>query len=231
MTLRSGGGAIVALQTGLHTFDFDSGALEFIVHPEEGQPQARLNDGKVDRDGRFVVGSMDMGEERPIGSLYRLDAEMQLETLARGFAISNGPSWSVDGKRLYFSDSTARKIYRYSYGDEGLGPRQVFHDLSNSVGLPDGATVDADDCLWFAEVFGGRIWRLSPAGEILLRIDMPVLKITSLCFGGDGLQDLFVTSMAKPPLPKYPEDGELAGSLFVITGMQTTGLPEQRFLG
>ena len=65
MTLRRAGGAVLALRTGLHTFEFASGRCELIADPEVHQPLTRLNDGKVDRQGRFVFGSMDMGEAAP----------------------------------------------------------------------------------------------------------------------------------------------------------------------
>lgn len=231
MALRRSGGALFALRSGLHFFDFDAATLSFISHPEKHEPQARLNDGKVDREGRFVVGSMDMGEEAKIGSMYRFSADLGLETLAAGFAISNGPCWSPDGATMYFADSAARAIYSYKYSRDGVRDRKVFLDLSGFRGMPDGATVDAEGCLWFAEVFGGRIHRANPDGEIVMSIELPVLKATSLCFGGADLDTLYVTTMSKPPLPKYPEDGPIAGSLFSISGLGFKGLPELRFFG
>lgn len=231
MTLRRSGGALLALRSGLHFFDFDEARLSLVAHPEKHQPQARLNDGKVDREGRFVVGSMDMGEETSIGSMYRFSPDLGLETLAEGFAISNGPCWSVDGATMYFADSAARAIYSYHYGRGGVRDRKLFLDLAGFRGLPDGATVDAEGCLWFAEVFGGNIHRVTPDGRFIASIQLPVLKVTSLCFGGIDLDTLYVTSMARPPLPKYPEDGRLAGSLFSIAGIGVRGLPELRFAG
>ena len=231
MALRQGGGAILALRTGLHLFDLESKEFELVAHPEAHQPQARLNDGKIDRQGRFVVGSMDTAEEAPIGSLYRLAADLQLQTLAAGFAISNGPCWSPDGSLMYFADSAARKIFSFHYDDCGIRDMRVFLDLRGYAGMPDGATVDEQGCLWFAEVFGGRIHCASPQGELLDSVTLPVLKVTSLCFGGADLKTLYVTSMAKPPLPKYPEDGPMAGSLFAISGLGVQGLPEMRFAG
>ena len=231
MALRQNGGALLALRSGLHFFDFDEGLAAAIAHPEAHEPRARLNDGKVDREGRFVVGSMDTGEEAKIGSCYRLPGNLQLETLASGFSICNGPCWSPDGTRMYFADSVARQIYAYEYDAAGIRNRRVFVDLAGFRGMPDGATVDEEGCLWFAEVFGGRIHRASPSGRLLTSIELPVLKVTSLCFGGANLDTLYVTSMAKPPLPKYPEDGPLAGSLFRVAGLGIKGLPERRFVG
>src|ERR1017187_6226034 len=54
------GGALLALETGLHLFDFKTGKAELIGNPEDGKEHVRLNDGKVDAQGRFIVGSLDM---------------------------------------------------------------------------------------------------------------------------------------------------------------------------
>ena len=68
---QNGEGAVVALQNGVHLLDFASGELTLLHHPEADRPFNRLNDGKVDRQGRFLFGSMDMREEEPSGALYR----------------------------------------------------------------------------------------------------------------------------------------------------------------
>jgi len=132
---------------------------------------------------------------------------------------------------MYFADSAARKIYSFRYGDGGVSKQRICRDLIACTGMPDGATVDEEGCIWLVEVFGGRIHRMSPAGELLRTIDMPVLKVTSVCFGGAGLDVLYVTSMAKPSLPKYPQDGPLGGWIFAIHGLGQRGLPERRFQG
>ena len=40
---------------------------------------------------------------------------------------------------------------------------------------------------------------------------------------------LFVTSMAKPPLPRFPADGQQREALFAITGLGVQGIAERRF--
>ncbi|MFO5514822.1 SMP-30/gluconolactonase/LRE family protein, partial [Klebsiella pneumoniae] len=53
----------------------------------------------------------------------------------------------------------------------------------------------------------------------------------SVMFGGENLDVLYVTSMAQPPLPRFPEDNQLRGSLFAIYDLGVTGVAERRFAG
>ena len=127
-----------------------------------------------------------------------------------------------------------RAIFAYDY-DPATGAatnRRDFVTVDASRGSgPDGATVDEEGFVWSATVFDGRIFRYAPDGSVDRVIDMPVCKITSLTFGGPDLDRLYVTSMAEPPLPKYPGDGPLRGSVFVVTGLGVRGRPEPKFAG
>ncbi len=96
-------------------------------------------------------------------------------------------------------------------------------------GAADGSTVDSEGCVWNALVYDGRLVRYDPSGRINRVIEMPVKKVTSVMFGGPKLDILFVTSMAKPPLPRFPGDEQLRGSLFAIYDLSITGVPEPRF--
>ena len=229
---KDGGGAVVALARGFHLLDFKSGDVERIVDPEPDKLNNRLNDGKVDRRGRFVAGSMDTMEEGPNGALYRLDPDFSLRKLDDKITVSNGPCWSPDGATFYFADSGAGEIWAYDYEQStgAVSNRRTFVRVDRSRGgTADGATVDAEGCLWNALVYDGRLVRYDPSGRIDRVIDMPVKKITSVMFGGPKLDILFVTSMAKPPLPRFPGDGRLRGSLFAIYDLGIKGLPEPRF--
>ncbi|MEM7567528.1 MAG: SMP-30/gluconolactonase/LRE family protein, partial [Pseudomonadota bacterium] len=234
MALRSRGGAVVALTNGFHGLDLETGALDVWTDPEPDLDTNRLNDGKVDPGGRFVCGSMDMGEASPSGALWSLGPDHRTTRLDDGIICSNGPCWSPDGRTLYFADSFKGTIYAYDY-DPKTGAatnRRDFVRVDSPVGgAPDGATVDAEGFVWSATVFDGRIIRYAPDGGIDREIRMPVVKTTSVAFGGPELDTLFVTSMAEPPLPKYPGDGPQRGALFAIRGLGVRGLPERRFAG
>lgn len=234
MALRKGGGAIVSLARGLHTLDFESGDIQLITDPEPELLNNRLNDGKVDAQGRFVFGSMDTLEEGPNGALYCLDTDMSVRKLDDHIIVSNGPCWSPDGRIFYFSDTWSGDIWAYDYDQKtgNIANKRVFTTLQGKhFRSSDGSTVDEEGCLWNAQVYEGILVRYNPDGSVERTIPMPVKNVTSVMFGGPELDVLYVTCMSKPPLPRFPKDSVLGGSVFAITGLGIRGLPEHRFAG
>ena len=232
MALRMHGGAVLSLANGFHRFDFATGMLTPIVDPEPQLDRTRLNDGKVDRRGRFVVGSMDYAECDAICGLYRLDPDLSCTRLDDGIIVSNGPCWSPDNRTFYFADTWKDVIYAYDYDlDQGeVANRRVFASTLDQSGSPDGSTVDSEGYLWNARVTAGRIYRYAPDGRIDRVVDMPVKNVTSVMFGGPQLDVLYVTSMARL-LPGQDELEPEAGGLFAVYGLGVKGLPESRFAG
>ena len=232
MCLREQGGAVIALRSGFHFLDLDSGEATPIGDPEPDLLRTRLNDGKVDRQGRFVAGAMDYEERDGICGLYRLDPDLTISKLDGGIIVSNGPCWSPDGRTLYFADSFRRVIYAYDYrpADGTVGGRRIFAHFDALRGFPDGATVDEEGCVWSAEVFSGRLIRFAPDGGIERIVGMPVESTTSVMFGGADLDILYVTSMRRPIRGMRPRERE-AGGLFAVHGLGVRGLPEPRFKG
>ena len=234
MALRKSGGAIVSLARGLHTLNFESGDVELITDPEPELLNNRLNDGKVDAQGRFVFGSMDTLEEGPNGALYCLDTDMSIRKLDDQIIVSNGPCWSPDGRIFYFSDTWSGDIWAYDYDQKtgNISNKRVFTTLQGKqFRSSDGSTVDEEGCLWNAQVYEGILVRYNPDGSVERTIPMPVKNVTSVMFGGPDLDVLYVTCMSKPPLPRFPKDSVLGGSVFAITGLGIRGLPEHRFAG
>ena len=115
LALRKGGGAVVALGDGFYTLNFDTGTSTKLVDPDPGKPRIRLNDGKVDRQGRFVAGYMDYEEREPLCSVFRLDINHTVTPLDRGTVCPNGPCRSPDGRTFYFADTYCREIWAYDY--------------------------------------------------------------------------------------------------------------------
>ena len=233
MCLRKNGGAVVSLQRGFHFLDFKTGEVELIHDPEPQHTQNRLNDGKVDRSGRFFAGSMDCSEDQPNAALYRLDPDLTVHQVDTKIVCSNEPCWSPDNQKFYFADTWSGEIRVYDYDPKtgNVSNRRSFASFKGRDGAPDGATVDAEGYVWSALVYGGKLLRFAPDGSLDREIDVPVKKVTSVMFGGANLDILFVTSMAKRPLPRFPGDGVLRGSLFAIYDLGVQGLPETRFAG
>jgi sugar lactone lactonase YvrE len=232
MALREKGGAVLALRDGFYAFDFATGEAARIAETQPGELRPRLNDGKVDRQGRFIAGSMDFQEQEPVGKLFRLDPDLSVHTLDTDIICSNGPCFSPDGGTLYFADSFRRTIYAYDY-DQASGSvrsRRVFTTFERLRGFPDGATVDAEGHVWSVEVYSGRLIRFDPSGVVDRIVGLPVNSATSLTFGGADLDIAYVTSMARPFANEYHRERE-AGFVFAIHGLGVRGLPEPRFGG
>jgi sugar lactone lactonase YvrE len=244
---HKGDGAVLALKSGFHFLDFISGEVTRIVDPDPGKPRIRMNDGKVDRRGRFIAGSMHCPESEGLGSLYRLDTDLSVHKLDKDIICSNGPAFSPDGRTLYFNDSVRRVIYAYDYDlDSGAASnRRVFVSTEQEQGAPDGGTVDAEGYIWSAQIISGRIVRYAPDGKVDRIIEFPAALLTSVMFGGPNLDVLYVTTMGKfspgvadflrkNPVPagKSVWPGEYGvGALFAVHGLGVRGIAEPRFAG
>jgi L-arabinonolactonase len=232
MALREAGGAILALRDGFYGFDFKTGIAERIVATQPGELRPRLNDGKVDRQGRFIAGSMDFQESEPVGKLFQLDTDLSARVLDTDIICSNGPCFSPDGTTLYFADSFKKAIYAYAYDTQTgeVRSRRVFTTFDRLRGYPDGATVDSEGYVWSAEVYSGRLIRFDPNGVVDRIVGLPVQSTTSVMFGGPELDIAYVTSMARPLENTYHRERE-AGFLFAIYGLGVRGIEEPRFRG
>jgi L-arabinonolactonase len=231
MALRAGGGAVVALATGVHTLDFDSGTCAMLATSSDLNGMVQLADGKVDRRGRFIVGSSDRAMEQARGKLYVLDDNATLREIDRDIIIANGPCWSPDDKMLYHSDSIRNTVFAYDYDiDTGTAAnRRIFASTVELGGIPDGATIDSDGCMWMAICEGQKVVQFRPDGALERVIDMPVKCPASVMFGGPALDQLYVTSLSPAFLGR--EEAPLDGCTFVIEGLGATGLPEPRYAG
>ncbi len=240
MALRQRGGAVLALDDGFYFFDFASQKLELIEKVDADQPRTRLNDGKCDRRGRFFAGGMDDKEELAICGLWRLDPDLKVTLAYRGIICTNGPCWSPDDKTFYLTDTFQQEYWAWDYDlDAGtLSNKRTFVSSKGAPGIADGSTVDSEGCLWNAELVTGDLVRYAPDGTIERKIGMPVRNITSVNFGGDKLDEIYVTSMGRVDHPAVhdhfavevkPQFG--AGSLFRISGLGIRGVPEPRFAG
>ncbi|MBB4860796.1 sugar lactone lactonase YvrE [Novosphingobium chloroacetimidivorans] len=186
--------------------------------PAPGEPLGnRFNDGKADQRGRFWAGTMDDAELEATGAIYCFEAGGGVERVADGFRVPNGPAFDSLG-RLYLADSALRTIYRYPADKPGSpDARSVFATFLEEHGYPDGMTFDHEDHLWVAFWHGWCVRRLSPDGEIVDEVPLPVQRPTSCAFGGPGHKTLYVTSASvglnHMALHAQPQ----AGGLFAFT--------------
>ena len=238
LALRRGGGAVLALDDGFYFFEFAGSRLDLISRVDAGEPRSRLNDGKCDRRGRFFAGGMDDREELKICGLWRLDADLSVTKVDEGIICTNGPCWSPDDKTFYLADTFQGEYWAYDYDIAAgtLANKRVFSSFNADPGVADGSTIDEEGCVWNAQLISGDLVRYAPDGTVERRIGMPVRNITSCMFGGDQLDELYVTSMARVKHPavhdlfsKEARPQFLAGSLFKVTGLGVRGLPEPRF--
>lgn len=224
------GWLLLALASRLAFFHPDSGALQTLQAIEPGLP-TRANDGACDRQGRFIFGTLHepaQGAKQPLGSFYRLHADLTLERLPLpGVAISNAIAFSPDGGTMYFCDSLSRQIQCCDYGDT-LGAPRLFATLD--VGEPDGACVDAAGCLWNAQWGAGRVVCYGPDGAPRRVLPLAARQPSRPAFGGPQLDTLYVTS-ARHGLPDTAlVDEPHAGAVF-RANVGTHGLREPRFAG
>ena len=231
--LRSGGGLVVPLGSGLYGFDLVHGLSELWHDYEPNRPGHRSNDGTTDRVGRFWFGTMSIAGPSlvPEGSLYRVDRQRIAVPVLDGLHTQNGLAFSPDGRKMYLSDSypPVRSIWSFDYDpDDGVATnRQLFFDTRAVAGRPDGATVDADGCYWMAGVGGWQLVRLTPAGRVDLIVPLPIERPSKLAFGGPNLDVIYVTSISTGLTPGTAQPQ--AGGVFALHVPGITGLPTAPF--
>ena len=225
------GQLVVGLADGIYRVDIDSGAVTALFRPDPPNPRARFNDGKVDRQGRFVCGGMGIYAE-PVGEVVRVTAAGEASILANGIRISNALCFSPDGGTMYFADSLDRMVRAYTYsegnGQDVLTEPRMLVDTRQFASGPDGATVDAEGCIWVALVQCGKIARFRPDGELDAMIEAPTDMPTCICFGGPDLKTLYVTSIKDSGSRRAISRHPFGGHLFAIDGLDVAGLAEPR---
>lgn len=223
---------LLGLESRLAKFDLRSGVETPLTPIEAHLPTTRLNDGRCDRQGRFVFGTLDEDASRqPIAGFYRVNHDLSVEKLPLpGVAISNAICFSPDGSAMYFTDSMHKKIWRWDgYGSGDATQISVFTDLGSGPFAADGATIDADGYLWSAQWGGSRVARYAPDGSLDRILHLPVSQPSCVAIGGPGLNDLFVTTAQESLTPAMLADEPLAGGLFHARLADVRGLPEVRF--
>jgi sugar lactone lactonase YvrE len=219
--------------TTLHD-EHQSGILDItpVASVEAAQASTRVNDGRTDRAGNFVFGTLnEHRDKRPIGNFYQFSIQHGLRRLELpSIVIPNSICFSPGGQTMYFCDSLERKIMSCDYRADEAKVANV-HELVRFApyqGLPDGSVVDADGCLWNAEWGSAMVRRYSPSGRIDREIAIPAKNPTCVAFGGSRLDELYVTSSRLEMSPEELERTPHAGGVYrVIPGV--TGIRDRKF--
>lgn len=229
---RARGGFILALAGEVAFFDPANGRIETIHRFEPDNPATRLNDGRVDRQGRLVVGGMNERTGEADSSVIRVAADGRVTTLIEGVACANSICFSPDGGTMYFADTPERRLRAYPYGrgDDPLGPVRLVADFADEPGAPDGSCVDAEGGIWTAEWEGARVVRTMPDGRRDMIVALDVAKPTCCAFGGAALDTLFITTSRLGSTPEQRAREPRAGQLFAVRP-GVTGLEDMPFAG
>lgn len=223
---------LVASEHGVGLLTWASGSVDWIVALPNRYPSVRLNDGRVSRDGHFWVGSMHepAGDERFIGSIYRVFPDWTWEEVISDVGIANGLVSTPVG--MHWADTLRRSCWVHSDATSATPatPRAPHVDFSE-LGLPggpDGACIDSRENVWLACVNGSTLAAFDLDGRLLERVQVPVRRPTCIAFGGPDLRTAFVTSIGGGnSYPTYADEPDAGRVLVLDLGRE--GTPEYLF--
>jgi len=229
---RKNGGLVLTKRFSFWTLETDSVRTNLLLPLTDEPSNNRFNDGKCDPRGRFLAGTMDMGEKDPNGSLYSCDGKSITKILG-DVTISNGMAWSPDHKTFYYIDTPTRTVRAFDYDLEtGMieNPRVVI-TVPEALGWPDGMTSDTQGNLWIAMWGGAKMTKWNPnTGGLLEQIPVPAKNVSSCVFGGKNMNELYMTSarigLDEAALQQYP----LTGGVFRLE-TNVEGMPTFEFAG
>lgn len=223
---------VVATRERLLRLNTTDGAETPIADAPYDTSKVRFNDGRVDPAGRFWIGTMYEPRDQPAAEMYVLARDNLRCAWRGGMTNSNGLAWSLDGRTMFHADTTTHRIDCYDFDvatGEHSNRRTILTFPTDKTapdygGRPDGATMDSEGMYWVAMFEGGRVLRISPAGEILREIKLPVRCPTSVCFGGPDLRTLYITSASQgrssEELAQYPHTGKVLSVRLDVAGRE-----------
>lgn len=221
MVLHENGGLVVGGRDVAY-FDFSGAASRTLLAPDLVPDAVGFNDFTADRAGRLYVGSVAFrvfGAEAPRpGRLTLVELDGSSRSISDGVMLTNGMGFSPDGRKLYHSDAGSGLVRMYDVMDDGsVGPWRPFAVLGPH-GVPDGLKVASDGSVWVANAHGGCVKVFNADGSHRLDLPVPLPMVTSLCFGGDDMRELYVVTGSQGG------PAEICGSIFRTT-VDVPGLP------
>lgn len=209
---------IITFENGIATFDTHTSEVIYLIHFHENQPDMRCNDAKCDPFGNLWVGTMSKTAKADAGNLYCLKPNLDFTIKIPKTSISNGTIWNKDGSKMYYIDSIKDSIRSYDFD------KNTF-DISNERTIIyhpemryfDGMTIDMEGMLWVVHCTESCVRRWNPeTGEVLLKIDLPCPKVTSITFGGHDYRTLFITSAQELMTPEEVAKFPASGATFIL---------------
>jgi sugar lactone lactonase YvrE len=226
VALGEDGGLLVAAARGLAVIASD-GTISYGPDLLGDRRDVRLNDGSVDPQGRFIVGTMALGDETGTEVLLRASPDGTVETLRTGIRLSNGVAFSPDGGTIYHVDTLANTVSRHSYGPGEFDRAEPWVPvLAELPHFPDGLTVSSDGSLWVAQWGGSCVRRHATSGELLDGISVDATQASCPAFVGPGLGTLAITT-AQEGLQDWTD---ASGAIF-LAPVGAAGLPTPRWRG
>ena len=253
IALADNGDLMLALRAGIASFNPDEAPKN--ISPEIRIPApydtstTRFNDGGVDAQGRWWIGSLYAPKTYAGAHLFCLEHGVLKPILGElaniepyknwGITTANGWAMSPDGTTMYHADTQAHTVYRYDFDarapvETALSKRTVFFQTTDTRGTnvpyqgrPDGAAVDSEGNYWLALYEGAAIVKIAPNGNVVQKISLPAKAPTMLCFGGSDLKTLIITTAGNRPeseLAHYPTNGHI-----LTLKSDTAGLAPQRY--
>lgn len=213
--------------------NLELGQLLTLAPVDAAEPRTRINDGRTDRRGYFVFGTLNEAKEkRAIASFYQYSMAQGLRRLALpAVAIANSICFSLDGRTMYFCDSLSQRIQQCDYDAETaqVDNIRLFAQMDRIDAWPDGSVIDAEGCLWNAQWGAGRVARYDPAGQLMGVLTAPAAHTSCPAIGGEGMDQLMLTTarteLGRDALAAQP----LSGSLFGLRLPQALGVADALF--
>eukprot|EP01084_Bolivina_argentea_P166380 288857_1 len=224
---------LFAFENGPAFYDINTNTMHKRIFHFEPNKKTKMNDGRADRNGRFIVGGMRKYKSKDLTAIYRINHDLSYQKLIDDIKCTNSICFSLDGQSMYMTDTFGYyknpRIMKYEYTSDY---RMPFNPIvyTKHCQAPDGSCIDSDGYLWSAQCGKGKIIRYDKYGNVNMIVEVPEYYVTCCAFGGENLDTLYVTTL--DPTDMYPDPSRKAtptiGGLYAVH-LPIKGVKENRF--